>query len=215
MCETAHHRSTAAWISQLPGAIGRDRRIARFSADAALPDVPHALASFQRRADFSRPCGARFADLLFDAGLRLGVVVSIVPLEPRIDRPVEQAASIAPAPASAPSIPRCEQGNEQGKRRPCKNSMLQKSSTQEPPHDLLYPITLYADDDASAEAAVRKLSDVVPGDHVTIRAVRPLHESFFGRSSTDGRGTVQHSDISWSSKGPFEPIDLFEPQSDA
>ncbi len=90
-----------------------------------------------------------------------------------------------------------------------------KVQHKDPPHDLLYPITLYADDHASAEAAVRKLSDAVPGDHVTIRAVRPLHESFFGRSSTDGRGTVQHSDISWSRKGPFEPIDLFEPQSEA
>jgi hypothetical protein len=43
---------------------------------------------------------------------------------------------------------------------------------------------------------------------------RPLHEPLFGRSSTDGRGTVQHSDISWSRKGPFEPIDLFEPPSE-
>jgi hypothetical protein len=89
-----------------------------------------------------------------------------------------------------------------------------KVQHNEPPHDLLYPITLYADDDASAEAAVRKLSNVVPGDHVTIRAVRLLHQSFFGRSSTDGRGTVQHFDISWSRKGPFETIDLFKPQSD-
>jgi hypothetical protein len=83
------------------------------------------------------------------------------------------------------------------------------------PHDLLYPITLYADDDAAAEAAVRELSDVVPGDHVTIRAIRPLHEPTFGRSSSDGRGTVQHFDISWSRKGPFDPIDLFEPRSEA
>jgi hypothetical protein len=83
------------------------------------------------------------------------------------------------------------------------------------PHDLLYPITLYAAADAAAEAAVRELPDVVRGDHVTIRAIRPLHETFFGRSSTDGRGTVQHFDIAWSRKGPFEPIDLFEPRSEA
>jgi hypothetical protein len=55
--------------------------IERFGADAALPDVLMALASCERRADFSRPCEARFADLLFDAGLRLGVVVSIVRLK--------------------------------------------------------------------------------------------------------------------------------------
>ena len=89
-----------------------------------------------------------------------------------------------------------------------------KVQHKDPPHDLLYPITLYADDDASAEAAVRKLSDVGPGDHVTIRAIRPMQESSFGRSSTDGRGTVQHFDISWGGKGPFEPIDLFELPSD-
>jgi hypothetical protein len=37
--------------------------LARFGADAALPDVLMALVSCERRADFSRPCGARFTDL--------------------------------------------------------------------------------------------------------------------------------------------------------
>ena len=40
-----------------------DRLIARFGADAALPNVLVELATRERRADFSRPCGARFADL--------------------------------------------------------------------------------------------------------------------------------------------------------
>jgi hypothetical protein len=37
--------------------------MAPFGADAALPDVLMALASCDRRRDFSRPCGARFTDL--------------------------------------------------------------------------------------------------------------------------------------------------------
>ena len=40
-----------------------DGLIARFGADAALPDVLLELAACERRADFSRPCGARFRDL--------------------------------------------------------------------------------------------------------------------------------------------------------
>ena len=36
---------------------------ARFGADIALPDVLTALATCERRRDFSRPCGARFTDL--------------------------------------------------------------------------------------------------------------------------------------------------------
>jgi hypothetical protein len=35
----------------------------RFGADIALPDLLMALASCDRGADFSRPCGARFTDL--------------------------------------------------------------------------------------------------------------------------------------------------------
>jgi hypothetical protein len=38
--------------------------LARFGADAALPDVLMALASCERRKDFSRPCGARFTGLV-------------------------------------------------------------------------------------------------------------------------------------------------------
>ena len=45
------------------GSYRRDRLLARFGADAALPDVLLALVSCERRADFSRPCGARFAEL--------------------------------------------------------------------------------------------------------------------------------------------------------
>jgi hypothetical protein len=50
-----------------PRAVAYRKRIPRASsyrgADAALPDVLLALASCERRADFSRPCGARFTDL--------------------------------------------------------------------------------------------------------------------------------------------------------
>src|SRR5208283_4922760 len=45
------------------GSYRRDGLIQRFGADAALPDVLHELASCERRADYSRPCGARFRDL--------------------------------------------------------------------------------------------------------------------------------------------------------
>jgi hypothetical protein len=43
------------------GSYRRDGLLARFGA-AALPDVLM-LASCERRAEFSRPCGARFTDL--------------------------------------------------------------------------------------------------------------------------------------------------------
>jgi hypothetical protein len=46
------------------GSHRRDILVARFGPYAALPDVLMALASYERRADFSRPCGARFADLV-------------------------------------------------------------------------------------------------------------------------------------------------------
>jgi hypothetical protein len=41
----------------------RKAGLARFGADIALPDLHLALATCERRADFSRPCGARFTDL--------------------------------------------------------------------------------------------------------------------------------------------------------
>jgi len=41
-----------------------DGLVERFGADAALPDVLLELAACERRADFSRPCGARFTDLV-------------------------------------------------------------------------------------------------------------------------------------------------------
>ena len=37
--------------------------LARFGVDIALPDPLGALSSCERRADFTRPCGARFTDL--------------------------------------------------------------------------------------------------------------------------------------------------------
>ena len=45
------------------GSYRRDGLLARFGADAALPDVLMALALCERRKDFSRPCGARFTDV--------------------------------------------------------------------------------------------------------------------------------------------------------
>jgi hypothetical protein len=39
------------------GSYRRDGLMARLGADAALPDVLLALASCERRADLSRPCG--------------------------------------------------------------------------------------------------------------------------------------------------------------
>ncbi len=79
-----------------------------------------------------------------------------------------------------------------------------------PPRDLLYPITLYAADDASAETSVRAMREVADDDEVTVRAVRIMHQDFFGRTASDQRGCVQHFEIVWSQPGPFTPIDLFE-----
>ena len=45
------------------GSYRLDGLLARFGPDAALPDVLMALATCERRRDFSRPCGARFTDL--------------------------------------------------------------------------------------------------------------------------------------------------------
>jgi len=45
------------------GSYRGDGLLARFGADAALPDVLMALVECERRKDFSRPCGARFTDL--------------------------------------------------------------------------------------------------------------------------------------------------------
>ncbi len=45
------------------GSYRLDGLVGRFGPDAALPDVLLALATCERRRDFSRPCGARFADL--------------------------------------------------------------------------------------------------------------------------------------------------------
>jgi hypothetical protein len=42
------------------GSYRRDGLVARFGIDIALPDLLVALASCERRADFSRTCGARF-----------------------------------------------------------------------------------------------------------------------------------------------------------
>jgi hypothetical protein len=67
-------RKGSRWLGEFPsnvvridcercgraGSYRRDGLVARFGADAALPDVLIALASCERRGDFSRPCGARF-----------------------------------------------------------------------------------------------------------------------------------------------------------
>jgi hypothetical protein len=45
------------------GSYALARLIERFGADAAMPDVLVELAQCGRRANFSRPCGARFTDL--------------------------------------------------------------------------------------------------------------------------------------------------------
>jgi hypothetical protein len=45
------------------GSYRRDGLMARFGPDTALPDLLVALAQCERRADFSKPCGARFTDL--------------------------------------------------------------------------------------------------------------------------------------------------------
>jgi hypothetical protein len=45
------------------GSYRRDSLMVRFGADIALPDLLLALASCDRRRDFSRRCGARFTDL--------------------------------------------------------------------------------------------------------------------------------------------------------
>jgi hypothetical protein len=45
------------------GSYGRDRLIARFGGDIALPDLLVALASCQCGDDLSRRCGARYPDL--------------------------------------------------------------------------------------------------------------------------------------------------------
>jgi len=44
-------------LRELLRSVEADRLIARFGADAASLDVLMALASGQRRADFSKPCG--------------------------------------------------------------------------------------------------------------------------------------------------------------
>jgi hypothetical protein len=46
------------------GSYRLDGLVARFGEDALLPDVLMALASCERRLDFSKPCGARFSDLV-------------------------------------------------------------------------------------------------------------------------------------------------------
>jgi hypothetical protein len=45
------------------GSYRLDGLMARFGPDIALPDVLMALASCERRRDFSQPCGARYTNL--------------------------------------------------------------------------------------------------------------------------------------------------------
>jgi hypothetical protein len=63
--------------------------------------------------------------------------------------------------------------------------------------NLMHPISVYAADDSSAERAVRALPEVDDVDKVIVGAVE---EHFLGRHPDDGRGVVQHSDYSWSSR---------------
>lgn len=46
------------------GSYRLDGLLARFGPDIALPDLLMELASCERGADFSRPCGVRFTDLV-------------------------------------------------------------------------------------------------------------------------------------------------------
>jgi hypothetical protein len=45
------------------GSYSRDGLVTRFVADIALPDLLVAFAACERRADFSRTCGARYTNL--------------------------------------------------------------------------------------------------------------------------------------------------------
>ncbi len=54
------------------GSYRRDGLMARFGADIALPDLLLALASCERRKDFSKPCGARFTNLAVASPLAIG-----------------------------------------------------------------------------------------------------------------------------------------------
>jgi hypothetical protein len=46
------------------GSYRRDGLMARFGPTSPLPDLLPALASCDRRQDFTRPCGTRFTDLV-------------------------------------------------------------------------------------------------------------------------------------------------------
>ena len=52
------------YAERFPSTVVRsDGLVARFGPDIALPDLLVEIAVCERRADFSRPCGARFTDL--------------------------------------------------------------------------------------------------------------------------------------------------------
>ena len=54
------------------GSYRLDGLMARFGPDIALPDLLVALSACERRADFSKPCGARYTDLAQGGPLPMG-----------------------------------------------------------------------------------------------------------------------------------------------
>ncbi len=54
------------------GSYRRDGLMARFGPNIALPDLLVALSACERRADFSKPCGARYTDLAQGGPLPMG-----------------------------------------------------------------------------------------------------------------------------------------------
>ncbi len=85
------------------GSYRLDGLVARFGADAAPPDVLMALASCERRADFSRPCGAKFMDLAtrFGCLLRFGVGRALQPKKTGRELPYRARWSWPPIPRAA------------------------------------------------------------------------------------------------------------------
>ena len=71
-------------------------------------------------------------------------------------------------------------------------------------------MTFYASDDEEAQLIA---TQAAPPDarSVDIAAIDPSHEGEFGRSEDDGRGVVNHEDMSWSAGQ--RPINLAKQSS--